>query len=125
MASDNISQHCKSLCLMFFLGFLLLVVSGCSWLESSKVTVMNVGPGSIDDVELEVGGYVIQMGEIGAGGSKAVTPKVSGDSSLRISYAEGDALVVCDGDVYFTNNLAVRVEVAIGGGVCRVLEDLD
>lgn len=82
----------------------------------------NVGPGPVNDVTLDVGGHLPHVGEIPAGKSKSVAPKVRGDSSLRVSYAEGGVSVVCDGDVYFTNNLAVKADVEIGGGVCRVTE---
>lgn len=34
---------------------------------------------------------------------------------------EGKALT-CDGDVYFTGNIYIRVEVEIGGGAWRVAD---
>ncbi|WP_421568660.1 hypothetical protein [Stenotrophomonas sp. PD6] len=102
-----------------------LSVSACGWLAGAVVTIENVGVHPLDQIRLEVGGGIIEIESIAAGEKLLIKPDIKGDSSLRINYRDNEENVVCDGDVYFTNNLRVRVEVEIGGGVCHVVDVTD
>ncbi|MDI9272377.1 hypothetical protein [Stenotrophomonas sp. PFBMAA-4] len=108
----------------FGLVFLVLGVGlqGCTWFSDPVIVVRNVGAAEIHDVALEVGGGVIAVESISAGKKIRASPEVTMDSSLRITYVENGGKVACDGDVYFTNNLYVKVEADVGGGVCRIRE---
>lgn len=65
---------------------------------------------------------MVGVGPIPVGESRVVKPEVATDSSLLLTYYESSVRVVCYGDVYFTNNLHVKVEADVGGGVCRIAE---
>lgn len=104
---------------------LSLGLQGCDWLSDPVIVVKNVGRGVIYGVSLEVGGGVVGVGSIPVGESRVVKPEVATDSSLLVTYYESSVRVVCHGDVYFTNNLYVRVEADVGGGVCRIAEIAD
>ena len=98
---------------------LSLGLQGCDWLSDPMIVVNNVGRNVIYDVSLEVGGGVVGVGSIPVGESWVVKPEVASDSSLLVTYYENNVRVVCYGDVYFTNNLYVKVEADVGGGGCR------
>ena len=102
-----------------------LGLQGCDWLSDPVIVVKNVGRDVIHDISLEVGGGAIDLGTIPASESRAAKPEVAADSSLVVTYYENNARVVCCGDVYFTNNLYVKVEADVGGGVCRIAEIAD
>ncbi|WP_313300852.1 hypothetical protein [Stenotrophomonas sp.] len=104
---------------------LSLGLQGCDWLSDPVIVVKNVGRDVIYDVSLEVGGGVVGVGSISVGESRVVKPEVAADSSLLVTYYENNVRVVCQGDVYFTNNLHVKVEADVGGGVCRIGEVAD
>lgn len=89
------------------------------------IVVKNVGRDVIHDISLEVGGGAIDLGTIPASESRAAKPEIAADSSLVVTYYENNARVACYGDVYFTNNLYVKVEADGGGGVCRIAEVAD
>lgn len=100
-------------------------LQGCDWLSDPVIVVKNVERDVIHDISLEVGGGAVDLGAIPAGESRAAKPEIAADSSLVVTYYENNARVVCHGDVYFTNNLYVRVEADVGGGVCRIAEVAD
>ncbi|HIE5353888.1 TPA: hypothetical protein ACXNP2_000441 [Stenotrophomonas maltophilia] len=89
------------------------------------IVVKNVERDVIHDISLEVGGGVVDLGAIPVGESRAAKPEIAADSSLVVTYYENNARVVCYGDVYFTNNLYVKVEAGVGRGVCRIAEVAD
>ncbi|QKW57715.1 hypothetical protein [Stenotrophomonas sp. NA06056] len=99
-------------------------VQGCGWFSDPEIIVRNAGGVAVYNVKLEVGGGTIEVGSISVGESRKVNPKVVMDSSLLVLYVENGKDFVCRGDVYFTNNLYVKVEADVGGGVCRVREVL-
>lgn len=103
-----------------FLSALLL--GGCGWMTDSTIVVRNVGPSKVEKIQLEVGGGVITVHALASGDSVKIKPKITGDSTLRIRYYEGVDSVVCDGDVYLTNNMRARIEAEIGGGTCKVVD---
>ncbi len=109
-------------CIVAVLAF---SASACGWLTGAVVTVENVGAHQLDQIRLEVGGGTVEIKSLDAGEKVSVRPEINGDSSLRIHYRQSNEDAVCDGDVYFTNNLRVRVEAEIGGGVCRVVDVTD
>lgn len=100
----------------------VVFVQGCGWFSDPEVVVRNAGGVEIYNVKLEVGGGVIEVGSISAGGSRRVNPKITMDSSLLVFYVENGKGLVCEGDVYFTSNMYVKVEADVGGGVCRIRE---
>lgn len=100
-------------------------LSGCQSLAGAVVSVKNVGTQRLDDIALDVGGRTVAVTSLPVGEERTVQPDVIRDSSLRITYSEAGKTVVCEGDVYFTNNLRVRVTADIGGGTCRVLDITD
>lgn len=104
---------------------LSLGLQGCDWLSDPVIVVKNVGLDVIYDVSLEVGGGVVGVGSISFGESRVVKPEVAADSSLVVTYYENNVRVVFHGDVYFTNNLHVKVEADVGGGGCRIGEVAD
>ncbi|WP_180866739.1 hypothetical protein [Stenotrophomonas maltophilia] len=79
----------------------------------------------IHDISLEVGGGAVDLRAIPVGESRAAKPEIAADSSLVVTYYENNAHVVCYGDVYFTNNLYVKDEEDVGGGICRMAEVAD
>lgn len=100
-------------------------LQGCDWLSDPVIVVKNVERDVIHDISLEVGGGVVDLGAIPVGESRAAKPEIAADSSLVVTYYENNARVVCYGDVYFTNNLYVKVEAGVGRGVCRIAEVAD
>lgn len=104
---------------------MMLCMSGCHWVGGAVVTVKNVGAGPLHQVQVEVGGVIVDVGQLGVGESVKLRPKIKADSALRILYVDGGRAVACDGDVYFTNNIYVVAEAEIGGGVCRVADVTD
>ncbi|WP_312320651.1 hypothetical protein [Stenotrophomonas sp.] len=107
-------------------GFLLALVgfglSGCLLRTDAVVSIKNVSAHDLDHVVLEAGGDRVELDQLVSGARHTLRPNVTGDSSVRIVYREGDASIVCEGDVYLTNNMHVVVEAEIGGGVCRVAD---
>ncbi|WNH52304.1 hypothetical protein [Stenotrophomonas oahuensis] len=101
---------------------LLFFLSGCDMLTPTVVTVHNTGTRRLENVQLEAGGDTVQLGAMEPAKSRTVRPKVTRDSALRIAYRQGSMSYVCDGDVYFTNNMKVKVEAEIGYGKCRVVD---
>lgn len=97
-------------------------MTGCDWPAGAVVVVKNVGPHQLDQIQLDVGGSRVELAPLAGGKKRVVRPKVKGDSSLRIRYREQQRDVICDGDVYFSNNLRVSVNVDIGGDACRVVD---
>lgn len=101
---------------------LILCMSGCQWLVGAVVFVENVCTRPLDQVQVEVGGGIVELGRIEAGKFRRITPEIKADSAIRIRYRDDGEAVTCDGDVYFTVNMHVRVETEIGGGVCHVVD---
>ena len=104
---------------------MMLCMSGCHWVGGAVVTVKNVGAGPLHQVQVEVGGAIVDVGQLGVGESVKLRPKIKADSAVRILYVDGGRAVSCDGDVYFTGNIYVVAEAEIGGGVCRVADVTD
>lgn len=102
-----------------------LGLQGCDWFSDPVIVVKNVGRDVIHGISLEVGGGAVDLVAIPVGESRAAKPEVAVDSSLVVTYYENNARVVCYGDVYFTNNLYIKVEADVGGGVCRIAEVAD
>jgi hypothetical protein len=123
--SENKHTSCLQSGKLLFFSLFAFMLSGCSWLTGAVVVIKNTGPDVLDQVRLEVGGGVVNVPALQVGESAVVKPEIMGDSSLRIVYLEKGLSVTCDGDVYFTNNMRVRVNVEIGGGVCRVIDVTD
>lgn len=101
---------------------LLLMLGGCDSLTAAEVKVHNAGTEKLENVQLEAGGDTIILSALESNTSKTVRPKVIRDSSLRISYKEGSSTSICEGDVYFTNSMRVKIEAEIGNGKCKVLD---
>jgi hypothetical protein len=101
---------------------LLFFMNGCQWLGGAVVSVENTGTRAIDQVQVEVGGGVVELGQLAPGASRRLTPEIKADSAIRIRYVDEGKALTCDGDVYFTGNIYIRVEVEIGGGACRVAD---
>lgn len=101
---------------------LLVILSGCDMLTPAVVTVHNGGTSRLENVQFEAGGDTVQLGAMEPAASITVRPKVTRDSALRIAYRQRSAPYSCEGDVYFTNNLRVKVEGEIGDSKCRVVD---
>lgn len=104
---------------------MMLCMSGCHWVGGPVVTVKNVGASPLHQVQVEVGGAIVDVGQLGVGESVKLRPEIKADSAVRILYVDGGRAVSCDGDVYFTGNIYVVAEAEIGGGVCRVADVTD
>lgn len=101
---------------------LLFFMNGCQWLGGAVVFVENTGARAIDHVQVVVGGGIVELGQLGPGASRRLTPEIKADSAIRIRYVDEGKALNCDGDVYVTANMHIRVEVEIGGGACRVVD---
>ena len=101
---------------------LALILGGCDSFTAAEVKVINAGPDKLDNIQIEAGGDTITLTALESSKSKTVRPNVTHDSSLRIRYREGSSTFICEGDVYFTNGMRVKIEAEIGNGKCQVLD---